>query len=238
MPVRGEHRIKKLESSLLTDLSPDERVRMVLTARAEGDKDQARRIGQACPWKVYDMIDADYLERLDLGHRLCLTGLSQFREDVVAHRTIEGVKDVLCSELIGVVASHASTLSIGAMLHGQDDDAIDWPKVDAAEKEGREYGSGFIARMLAVIERDYRRHVRAEWTAFDTMCREETGLDAWTIFKGYGVPGEFIAELQGLLSADADEPNGGEPDEAAVAERLAVWRKAAHAATGKADDAG
>ena len=57
------------------------------------------------------------------------------------------------------------------------------------------------------MQSQLRRHIRAEWAGFDTICREEIGLDAWTLIKGYKVPKELIAELQGLLSADAGGGN-------------------------------
>jgi len=43
--------------------------------------------------------------------------------------------------------------------------------------------------------------------------------------KGYEVPLDLVAELQGLLSVDADGGDSQELDEAAVAEGLAFWRE-------------
>ena len=89
---------------------------MVLTAAADGDKDRARRIGQACPTKIYRMADADYLDRLEHGHSLCKAVIAHFRQYVFARRQIEGVKGFLCGKVAGMIASHASTLSVSAML--------------------------------------------------------------------------------------------------------------------------
>ncbi len=223
MAARGEHRIKKLESSLLGNLTPKERVRMVLTAAADGDTDQARRIGQACPRRTYCMADADYLDRLEDGHSLCKCAIAHFRQYVFAQRQIEGVKGFLCAKVTDMIASHASTLSVSAMLKDGQGDGVDSAHVDAAEEEAREFAAKVTARMLDAMQGELRRHVQAEWAGFDAVCREEIGLEVWTLFRGYEVPKELIAELQGLLSAEGD---GGsqETDKAAVAEGLAFWR--------------
>ena len=118
------------------------------------------------------------------------------------------------------------------MLKDREGSGIDWAEVDTAEGEAREFAVNVTTRMLDAMRGELCRHVRAEWAGFDAICREETGLDAWTLLKGYEMPQDLIAEFQGLLSAGADGGNQG-PDEAAVAQGVAFWREAIEGAREK-----
>ena len=225
MAGSGESRVEKLESVLLGKLTPKARFRMVLTAMASGNAEQARRIGQACPRKTYSMADADYTDCLENGHHLCKAAIAHLRQYVFAWREIEAVKGILCGTVAGMIASHASTTTISAMLKDRGGDTTDWTQVDAAGREARQYASKVLTRMLDAMQGALRRLVRAEWQGFDTVCREETGLDAWTLFKGYKVPDELIVDLRELLAADKDGDSESAPDQAALAEGLALWRE-------------
>ena len=86
-----------------------------------------------------------------------------------------------------------------------------------------------MAGALAAWQKGLLKRLRAEWAGFDAVCREELGLDAWTLFKGFEMPKERTAELQGSLSAGTDGDSEGEPDEAAVAAVVASWREAIQA---------
>lgn len=223
MAIRGEHRVKKLESALLAELTPTERVRMVLTAAAAGDKDQARRIGQACPMETYRMPDADYLDHLEHRYALCKAAVAHFWQYVSALRHMAHVKDLLCGDVVGVIASHACTLFVSAMLKGGETDRVDWAKVDAAEEEARQFAASVTARTLDAMQGGIRRHALAEWAGFHTACRQELGLDAWTLLKGCEMPQELIAEVEELLRPEADQAAQA-PDRPAVEESLAFWQ--------------
>ena len=225
MTVSGESRVEKLESVLLSKLTPKDRARMVLTAAASGNAEQARRVGQACPRKTYSMADADYLDCLEDGHRLCKAAIAHFRQYVFAWREIEAVKGILCGTVAGMIASHASTLTVAAMLKDRDGDTTDWTQVDAAGKEARQVASEVMGRMLDAMQGGLRCRVRAEWAGLETVCREETGLDAWTLFKGYKVADELIADIREMLAANKDGDSESASDEAALAEGLALWRE-------------
>lgn len=194
---------------------------MVLTATAEGEVDQAQRIGEACPRKTYSMVDPDYMDRLEAGQNLCKCAIAHFRQYAFAKRQIEVVKDFLCAGVTGMIASHASTLSVSAMLKDMDGDDVDWATVDTAEEKAREFSVSITTRILDAMQDELCRHARAGWTGFDTICQEETGLDAWTLFKGYEVPKDLLVELQGLLSEDA---GGDELDETLAREGFAFWQ--------------
>jgi len=109
------------------------------------------------------------------------------------------------------------------MLKKGEGDGADWAKVDTAEKEAREFAAKLTARLLDAVQGELCRHVRSEWAGFDAVCQEETGLDAWTLLKGYEVPIDLIAELQGLLSPEV-AGDSQESDEAAVEEGVAFWK--------------
>ena len=135
MPARGEHRIKKLESVLLGNLTPKDRVRMLLSAAAEGDKDQARRIAQACPMVTYRMANDAYVTRLEDAHALYKAGFAILSRYTFACQAIEGVKDFLSGNVAHVLTSQAAMLSVCAIVKDFDDNAVDWNAVDAAEEE-------------------------------------------------------------------------------------------------------
>ena len=60
MAISHEYRIERLESTLLGDLTPADRVREVLKALAEEDTGLALRIVELCPRSTYRMTDPAY----------------------------------------------------------------------------------------------------------------------------------------------------------------------------------
>jgi hypothetical protein len=228
MGTRNGNRIGKLESDLFGKLTHSERFCMVISALAEGDTGQAHRIGQACPMKTYLMADSDYVDRLEEGHRLCKCATSIFAKYDFALRQIQSVKDFLCDKVVGMIASHSANLSVSAMLSGRDADSVDWVEVESAQEDARDFAKDMTARMVDVMSRGLRTRLQAEWAGFEIMCQDETGVDAWTLLKGYGTPPEFIARFEELLSSDATG-DGQEPDEAMIAEWCQIWQVAIHA---------
>jgi hypothetical protein len=169
MGTRSGNRVGKLESDLFGKLTPSDRFRMVISAAAEGDTDQAHRIGQACSMETYRMADADYVDWLDEGHRLCKCAVAHFEKYASALCQIHGIKGLLCDKMVGMIASTASTQAVLSVWNCVDGDSVDWAEVDAAEVGAREFAESTTARMLDAMHGGLRTHLRADWAGFKSV---------------------------------------------------------------------
>lgn len=233
-----DHRVEKLEDVLFAGLTPAGRVREVLKTAAEGNKALSYRIAELCPRKTYSMADAAYLDRLEDAEAACKAAAATFDKYAFASRQIEGLKDFLSKmHVAGFIASYGASLTVSAMLEGEhgDEDAI-WAKVDKAEEKARADGAVTLARMLDAWRNGLHERVRAEWAGFDAFCRAELHLDARTLLKGFDMPAELTAWVEGILAEPPPErqPEGTDKYLADLTREIeATWRTVFLARQGK-----
>ena len=205
MAIRGKHRIEKLEAALFAGLTPAGRVCEFLKAAADGNKDLAYRIAAMCPRKTYEMADDAYVRRLEDAKAACMAAAATFDKYAFASWQIEGLKDFLSEKVGGMIASHASELTLDAMREGREHDEATWAKVDEAEEKAQADASAMLARMLDAWLAGLHWRVQAEWAGFDAFCRSQFHLDAWTLLKGFGIPAELTAWIQDILAESPPE---------------------------------
>lgn len=95
MAAPSKGRVAKLESIVLHDLPPKERVSMILKAVAAGDMDEAWRIGHMCPRKTYTGPDIALAEHLRRVGDIALLASGRFEKYTFASIVIEVLKDSL-----------------------------------------------------------------------------------------------------------------------------------------------
>ena len=226
--ARQGHRVEKLEDVLFAGLTPASRVCEVLKAAAEGNKDLSYRIAEMCPHQTWSVCDPAYTDRLEDAHAVCKAAAATFDKYAFASRQIEGLKGFLVPMVAGFIASWGHTLAVSAVLEGEhgDEDAI-WAKVDEAEKKARADGAGTLARILDDWRNGLHEWVRAEWAGFDAFCRSELHLDARTLLKGFDMPAELTAWVEGILAEPPPEvqPEGTDKYLADLTGEIeATWR--------------
>jgi len=83
-----EHRVQKVEATLFTALTPEQRVNEVLRAAGEGKDDMALRLAELCPRLTYIVRDPAYRERLRNVFTLCMWVIAEFEKYRFAIATV------------------------------------------------------------------------------------------------------------------------------------------------------
>ena len=180
-------RIEKLTASVYGDLSPAERLRLVLLHLADENHEEAIRLIDACPLKTYRMMDPVYTNKFRAAHGLAARA---------AHGLI--AKYMLVLQL---VLWYETKCGLYCLLYpseeageGEVKTAPDLPppSVECAKamkrildaeatmsKRGTPVGEGYFA-VLALM--------KAEWAGFDACCLENLGINGKTLLRAFLSP--------------------------------------------------
>ena len=232
--ARQGHRVEKLEDVLFAGLTPAGRVREVLKAAAEGNKDLSYRIIETCPRKTYSMLDPAYTDWLEAAHAVCKAAAATFDKYAFACRQIEGLKDILIPKITDLIIRYALS------MFELEAEKIDWNRVDEAEKKAQANASDTLARMFTAWQSGLHERVRAEWAGFDAFCQSQFHFDAWTLLKGFDIPAELTAWVEGILAEPPPErqPEGTDKFMADLTREIeATWRTVFHICHGKQEAA-
>ena len=82
---RTEREIDEMSDAVLTELSPDERLRLRLIADATGNDRWRERLAETCPQWSYTMNDLAYVERGRFADRLRVQAIYE-RHVTLLHR--------------------------------------------------------------------------------------------------------------------------------------------------------
>jgi hypothetical protein len=216
-------------------LSPDERLKLVVAAKARDDETEEDRLLRACPKQTYTMNDLAFWQRWQ-GAELLVAALMS---DTARHIGWMEAVDVLCEPvealLDGLIVTaqrwvdeHDLSDHDEAGARATDDDAAG--AADPDDEQGCDSGNDtrFPVRAMQLAYDVSAALVRARWEAFGAVCREEIGVDPETLLAALWP--ELRARLDYYADAMAATPYADDPRTVAAREEwfktgVAVWRK-------------
>ncbi len=145
-------------TDLYTTLTPDERFKLLLTALARGDEDDAWDIAHSCPKKNYSMSDAAYSDRLDTCRDIALFCSLEW---LLKERAYSASKAILTMNRF----AHDSYLT--GYLAGCGNDADMDAAVDKAYEHTVDVRQEYVA-----MHNDSQRQLKSLLSALEIFCRD------------------------------------------------------------------
>ncbi len=174
-------RIERLAKAVYSELSGEERFRLVTTLTGEGNREEAITVADACPRLSYRMVDEEYRRR-------CLGAWHLVRE---AGAMLEKYK--MAMELLDAQAIRTILLALkmgepgrrgGADAGG--DDAPPWMRAVKTMKEAEPVLESVVQPLLKGFLPPIAIGLKCEWTGFDNCSRDQLGVDGKTLLRAWG----------------------------------------------------
>ena len=183
-------------------LEADERFRLELRAAARDDHEELRQLLRTCPRKSYRMNDAAFAERAECARLLALLVVGEIRPHFARAAVLRASAEVTKRALVfGMESALAALESVPSEEElAEVDEAI-------AESSLPKVFEELVASDLA--------QAAAVWQAFDSVCREDMGVDPVTV-----IAAAFGQEFATLHAEEFDQVAAAPADDQALAD----WR--------------
>ncbi len=228
-------------------LTPQERFRLDVEARARGDEEESRRLTATCPRRTYTMNDWGFAGRRHAAMELTMAVLLNLTPSIAQLRMIEAirvtqpyVRNVWQDEVNwAYFDGHRAGSRHAWRTAGMKGDPPGW-ETDEEEAEKNadpstdgdlealralvEKAAAFVPGLLDRLERELAGEALIVWKAFAGFCEEEIGLEPEKILKAFPEPAlknvGWLKQLAERLELQAEQ---GAVQENRVA-LVEVWR--------------
>lgn len=217
--------MRKAIAKLYPKLAPGERFRLALEALARGDREEADRLAETCPRKIYSMPDTNFTNLLEASRYLVL-GFSLLWLDALRRYQMLEVAAEICFEAISLFAvgyalganntwKRAKRKGIPFNVEGR----------EPTREELREFGLAVAADIfpgeVSKTLRELTDELKTLWQGFAAFCREKA-LDPEKLLLAWWPPVlDQVREKRELLEALAP----AEDVEAAQRTFTTVWER-------------
>jgi hypothetical protein len=232
-------------------LTPEERFRLDVEAKARGDEKESQRLTDTCPRRSYVMNDIGFAGRWDGAVQMSMVSLLDMGQNVAKLRVVDAFRSVLPlsrnlyhnEAAAAYMCGHEAGGRYAWREAGMDGDPPGWeplgededldegafdPAADAdlEQIEERIKGADILPGLLDRLERELATEALAVWHAFRSFCDEEVGLEAEKVLQATFPPSlENIRWLEESAARHELEPAPETVEE--YSEALAQgWRKA------------
>ncbi len=229
-------------------LTPEERFRLDIQARARGDEEDSRRLLDTCPRRTYTMNDWGFAGRWHAATELTMAVLLDLNQSIAKLRMINAFRvtqprmrvlwqnEADLAYFDGHEAGSRHAWRMAGMKEappGWEDDEEEAEKnadttieADLEALQARiEEAASFVPRLLDSLEQELVGEALVVWEAFGDFCEEELGLEPEKILKALFEPAlenvEWLKQLAQRLELQPPEREAVEEYEAALAE---LWR--------------
>jgi hypothetical protein len=213
---RLEKEVSHIAGRLYAAITPEERFRLIMQARARGDEADDKRLMNTCPRKTYTMRDADVVERLEAVEKLALcvclelaAPLSKLQILKAQEQCLRHLKsteaDLICQAWY---SGYTHGRAEGWRLDGIGEEPLETcdedgdgeePPLPEDESPAAHWLTGVNSRLI----RELAPIVLDQWDAFTLFCQEDLRLESETVLK-VCMPPAFetvqiaLAQMQGI----------------------------------------
>jgi hypothetical protein len=191
-------------------LTPEERFRLFIEARARADAGECRNLEKSCPTLLYEMNAAGYQDRVRASEEITTLACLDLAPRVIKLRMFAAFSGVLASLRNMCVGEAHSAYFRGRRLgerarrgahpkdhprERQDPDlgaADDLGKITSRIEEEWSVFEGLVRR----LEEDMRIEVVAMWEAFSKFARAEIGVEPKTLIRAWFEP--ILPEIEAV----------------------------------------
>jgi hypothetical protein len=191
-------------------LTPEERFRLFIEARARADGDECRNLEKSCPRLLYEMNDADYQDRvrasekittltcLDLAHRVIKLRMFMAFSGVLIWLRNRCVDEAHSAYFRGRRLGERARRGAHPKDHPQERQDADLETADDLGKitSRIEEEWAVIAGLVGRLEEDMRIEVVAMWEAFSKFARAEIGVEPKTLIRAWFEP--ILPEIEAV----------------------------------------
>jgi hypothetical protein len=201
-------------------LTPEERFRLFIEARARADAGECRNLEKSCPRLLYEMNDTAYEDRVRASEKITTLTCLDLAPRLIKLRMLMAFSGVLASLRNTCVDEVHSAYFRGRALgkrarrgaHSKDHprERRD-PDLGAQDDLGKitsriEKEWSVFAGLVGRVEEDMRIEVVAVWEAFSSFAREEMGVEPKTLIKAWFGP--ILPEIEAVVDTlDRTETN-------------------------------
>ncbi len=193
-------------------LTPEERFRLMLTARAREDEPEVDRLERTCPSKGYTMPDATYLDRRELIQPITLAvclDLTQYLAKLQVSSAFGDAARELRERFLDRAEVVVNQLQTHAADEAEADQAEDWREASSL-LVGHALDS--LERVANTLDRDLACEARVVLDGFGRFCRAELGLEPEMAMGALFAP--MLERLEWQREAlDVAEPDPAKVDE-------------------------
>lgn len=156
--------MKKDLSRLYEQLTGEERFKLLMSAMARNDKEEADKLALTCPKKNYSMTDAAYVDRRDFSRVIALVFWCDLLVEERAVLSIESAIDVYKASIKTYVSAYeAGAANAWRIAKMEDELPLPFSKADELKEIPEEYTDLLEAR---------KRSLKTYIVAFESFCEE------------------------------------------------------------------
>ena len=218
-------------------LTPEERFRLFIEARARADAGECRNLEKSCPRLLYEMNDTAYEDRVRASEKITTLTCLDLAPRLIKLRMLMAFSGVLASLRNACLYEAHSAYFRGRVLgekarrgvHSKDHprkgrnpdpettDALG--KITSRIEEEWSVFEGLVGR----LEEDMREEVLAMWEAFSSFSREELGVEPKPLIRVWFEP--ILAEIEAVEDALGTTETNPQRLQGYASDLRQVWRK-------------
>lgn len=202
--MQQKRRIERLTQCTYSNLTPEERLRLVLMHEAEKNHEEALRVAKGSPVATYRMVDPAYAERIAAAYHLAREGVI----GIIA-------KYMFILQLLLDLETKCALCCLRWPIEGVgEDDVHITPELPPPSPECVQAMKNMAKSTATMRKKDelirvgHARQVvlelmKTEWLGFDACCREHLGVDGKTLLHAFGGP--FFVEWFEKIEVEFEE---------------------------------
>jgi hypothetical protein len=213
---RLQKKVSEVAGPIYAAVTPEERFRLTMEARARGDEAEYRRLWDNTPRKTYTMRDAGVADRLQAVDTLALVVLLELAAPLAKLQMLKAQ-----ALLVEYLKNWEADLICAGWYDGYCHGRAEWwrlarmegepPETNEEDNEEEELSlsedEGPAAHWLFGVNsrliRDLEIIVLEQWEAFSQFCREDLGLEPETVLTVVMAPAlesvqKALREMQGI----------------------------------------
>jgi len=215
-------------------LTLDERVKLIIQAKARGDAEDAQRLAESCPTKTYTMNDIAFGDQISGSWKITIMLCHLLAPSLARIHTIAAVREVLpyafdhciSGARLAYLRGHEMGVRRAWEAAGKKGDPPTRLWKEEAQEENpvmkvelgdlhaitghlREAIADFLLGQLEELERCTVSEALTVWEAFANFCNEQLQLEPETLVKAWFEP--MLPEMEEL--ENLPEPPEVDPDE-------------------------